>query len=220
MLVRELQCLLAALYCVDIEADVRDYLVTDAQSLAPWDQAARARDVAEKLLIEEGAGEIGLALYLDGGLLGRLEGLGPRERLCDVNLADFCLALEGVSHFNYVAWNAARDKCVTLLELEMQAEVDKYVGVRTLLSRQAPGGPHEPLLRSLFDAPAFDPALDAEEAGRYRHAARLAAGYCRSLESRYPGGTVHAGMLRELRSFYRWSQPDKLSHIHGASAIR
>ena len=48
-------------------------------------------------------------------------------RLDGENLADFWSALEGVSHFTYYAWNAARDKSVSLFELELQAEVDKFV---------------------------------------------------------------------------------------------
>ncbi len=48
-------------------------------------------------------------------------------------------ALEGVSHFVYLAWNAGHDKPVSLLELEMQAEVDKYVGSYWLMRRQLPG---------------------------------------------------------------------------------
>ena len=216
MLLRDLQSMLAAVYGVEIGVDVRDYLVTDTDALAAWDRAAQARETAERLLIEEGEAEIGLALYLDPQLLERLEHFDPRHRLCGSNLSDFCLALEGVSHFNYVAWNAAMDRRVTLLELEMQAEVDKYVCARMLLSRQAPGALGGRLVGSLFDEPGFDPELGATESERYRVAARFAAGYCLSLESRYPALAPGVAMLRELRSFYRWSQPAKISHIRSA----
>lgn len=216
MLLRDLQCLLATLYGVEIDADVRDYLVTDAAALAHLEQAGAARATAEKLLIEQGAGEVGLALYLDQSLLDRLALQDPRQTLCGRNLPDFCLALEGVSHFNYVAWNAALDKTVTLLELEMQAEVDKYLCARVLLNAQADSDLDACLLESLFDEPAFDAALSAEELGRYRDASRFAGQYCRSLECRFPAGPPRAAMLRELRTFYRWSQPAKVSHIRSA----
>ena len=216
MLVRDLQCLLATVYGLEIEADVRDYLVTDAGLLGQLEPAETARDTAEKLFIEQGVGQLGLALYLDQAVLDRLDRLDPRTTLCGHNLADFCLALEGVSHFNYVAWNAAMDKTVTLLELEMQAEVDKYICARTLLGGQVDQGMAGRLLESLFDEPSFDGALSAEELGRYRDAARLASRYCHSLECRFPAGLPRAAMLRELRSFYRWSQPAKVSHIRSA----
>jgi hypothetical protein len=104
---RELQCLLGALYGIEVAADVRDFLVTDRRALAPWQGDGAGRDAPEELLIEEGGQELGVALYLDADLLERLSGLDPRELLCGRNLADYCTAIEGISHFNYVAWNAA-----------------------------------------------------------------------------------------------------------------
>ncbi|MCC7259236.1 MAG: hypothetical protein IT486_12800 [Gammaproteobacteria bacterium] len=214
MLVRDLQCLLAALYGIDIGADVRDYLVTDSGALAPW--SAAVRDTAEQLFIEQGDGEVGLALYLEQALLDRLAADDPRRGLDGGNLADFCLALEGVSHFNYVAWNAARDTAVTLLELEMQAEVDKYACARVLLGAQATPAVEASLLDSLFDDPVFDPVLEPSALARYQDANRLAGRYCRCLQARYPAGAPPEAMVRELRAFYRWSQPAKVSHIRSA----
>lgn len=216
MLLRDLQALLSGLYGLDIAADVRDFLVTDAAALQPLGPVANDRDVAEKLLIEEADGEVGLALYLDPALLERLAAFDPLRCLCGCNLSDFCTVLEGVSHFNYVAWNAGLDKPVTLLELEMQAEIDKYVGARVLLARQTGGDIGNRLLGHLFDSPAFDEALGAEERSRYVDANRLAREYCHSLENRFPAGSPAAGMVRELRAFYRWAQPAKVSHIRSA----
>jgi hypothetical protein len=216
MLLRDLQCLLGTLYGIEVRPDVRDYLVTDATALRFWEDAGTARETEEKLIIEQGKGELAMALYLDGAVLARLEADDPRQQLCARNLMDFCLALEGVSHFNYVAWNAALDKQVTLLELEMQAEIDKYVSARVLLGQQEGGDIGGRLLERLFDGPVFDDALDAEELRRYQDATHLASRYCRSLESRYPAGLPGPAMLRELRAFFRWCQPAKMSHIRTA----
>jgi hypothetical protein len=216
MLLRDLQCLLEGLYGIETGADVRDYLVTCPTTLRVLEEDPAAREIEEKLLIEERDGELALALYLDPALLGRLAALDPRERLCGSNLADFCTALEGISHFNYVAWNAALDKPVTLLELEMQAEVDKYVGARTLLCRQGAGDIGHRLLDRLFDSPSFDAQLDEEERQRYADACRFAGRYCHSLENRFPAGPPGSDMVRELRAFFRWSQPAKVSHIRSA----
>lgn len=215
MLVRDLQCLLATLYGVEIGPDVRDYLVTDAVALGVTQAAGQVRKPAEQLLIEQGDGEIGLALYLEQAVLDHLAADDPRCTLDGRNLADFCLAVEGVSHFNYVAWNAARDTAVTLLELEMQAEVDKYACARVLLGAQ-PRPAQTRVLEALFDEPVFDPALDAVERERYVEASRLASGYCRRLQRRFPAGAPAAALVRELRSFFRWSQPAKVSHIRTA----
>ncbi len=85
------------------------------------------------------AGELALSLYLDPALLRRLEAADPLERLHGGNVADCLTALEGVSHFLYLVWNASHDRAVSLLELEMQAEVDKFIVSHWLLRRQVPG---------------------------------------------------------------------------------
>lgn len=216
MLLRDLQALLGTVYGTGVPADVLEYLVTDASWLRRWENPAQARDIEEKLLIREGGGELGVALYLDARLLQRLTAADPREQLCGRNLADFCTVLEGISHFNYVAWSAARDKTVTLLELEMQAEIDKYIGARLLLENQEGSDLGGRLFEHLFDEPLFDARLRPAELERYREACRFATRYCRSLENRFPTGRFAPDMVRELRAFYRLPQPAKISHIHAA----
>jgi len=214
MELRELQCLLGALYGIDVEADVRDYLVTDRRQLERW-HAPGDRMPDEELLIEEDGEELGVALYLDAGLVERVAAMQPRELLQAGNFGDYCTAIEGLSHFNYVAWNAARECRVTLLELEMQAEVDKYASARLLLSaRQQRALPR--LLPQLFAGARFDALLPAASLRCYEDAWALAARYCLSLEARFPAGASPEPMLRELRRFFRLPRPGKVSHIHAA----
>jgi len=47
-----------------------------------------------------------MSLYLDPALLQRLAREDPLTRLHAGNVADCWTALEGVSHFLYLAWNA------------------------------------------------------------------------------------------------------------------
>lgn len=216
MLLRDLQRLLQTLYGIDIDADVRDYLVTSATELRLLENDAAAREIEEKLLLEEIDGELAMALFLDAGLLERLAAMDPRERLCGRNLGDFCTALEGVSHFNYMAWNAAMDRTVTLLELEMQAEIDKYLGARLLLGQQPESDIGDRLVSRLFGSPAFDERLGPAERRRYEDACHLAGRYCHSLECRFPPGLPGGAMVRELRTFFRWPQTAKVSHIRSA----
>ena len=61
-------------------------------------------------------------------------------RLTEANLADYCTALEGVSHFLYSTWRLNWDAPVSLLELETQAEVDKYAATVFLVADQQGGG--------------------------------------------------------------------------------
>lgn len=211
-MLRRLQLFLSASYGIDPPEDVREYLVTDADWLRAI-EGDNGRETDEKLLILEQDGELELALYLAPELLSRLTASDPLTGLNAANLADFCTVVEGVSHFNYLVWNAAANRRVTRLELEMQAEVDKYLSVRAF----QPVDRHRDLARVLYDRPQFEAALDAEELERYTHACRFAGWYCRSLNRRYAAGPPGPPMLDELRHFFRLPQPEKLSHIHASA---
>lgn len=205
MLLRKLETLLHGLYGLDLKYAVDDFLITDAAVAGSLD--AGGRKIDEKLLIAEADGEADVALYIEQELLERLARHDPLTRLDADNLADFWAVLEGVSHFTYYAWNAARDKPVSLFELELQGEVDKFVTTMKLLRAQH-GREPDGLHAWLFDAPTLDPELDGDERERYRRANRYAAKYCRRLD-----GGDEAARQRELRHFYRLSQRSKLAHI-------
>ena len=123
--------------------------------------------------------------------------------------------MEGASHFMYLAWNAGHDKPVSLLELEMQAEVDKYVGSYWLMRRQFPDRFPAELLRLLFERTRIDSRLAAGRENLYREASRYAQMFCRRLERTLRGGRERsqAEVLTELRRFYRLTNARKVAHI-------
>jgi hypothetical protein len=224
MLLSRLQHLLGGIYDVDVAHDVYDFLVTDRASLP---HAARTGVADEELLVAqpaEGSDEVVMSLYLDPGLLERLTRQDPLRRLHAGNVADYWTALEGVSHFLYLAWNAGHDRPVSLLELEMQAEVDKYVVSYWLLRRQLPRRFPAELRHMLFERTRIDPRLSRARAGLYREASRYAEKFCRRLEqslARTAGGAAAAAaeseVLAELRRFYRLTHARKRAHIERQS---
>ena len=219
-MLRDFQSLLSTVYEIDHRLDVYDFLVTDPALLTQWEGPGSLRSTEEKLLILEYEDELAMLLFLDAELLARLFTQDPRHYLGRRNFADFCTVLEGISHFNYLAWNASADKSVTLMELEMQAEVDKYIGARAILhQQQVTSGLNDSLYRCLFENPEIDADLPPHEQVRYRDASTYAGRYCRSLEKRFPAGHFGPEMIDDLRTFYRLPQPDKVSHIQAASFI-
>jgi len=209
-----LQSLLERLYDVDIDHDVYDFLVTDRGRVPGLAPAAQARATEEELLLAETADGAGIALYLDPDLLRRLEGADPVGALTENNLADYCTALEGVSHFVYSAWRLECDLPVSLLELETQAEVDKYAVTVFLLADQQGGVYPAQVHARLFDRVSFDARLEPDQYLRYRTAHRCAAQYCRRLERRFVsrGQARIEALVRELRKFYRLGSAAKLRH--------
>lgn len=215
MVLRELQSLLGRIYDVEVAHDVYDFLITDRRDLAQWHGASAASGTPETLLVEQGDGRLDLALYLDAALLERLAASAPLERLHDGNLEDFCTALEGVSHFACVTWCAARGREVSVLGLEMQAEVDKYAAAVLLAGTQRGGALAHELHSRLFEQVRFRDDLAADARRMYEAANRYAARFCRRLEDRFlRRRTVRVDeMLGELRRFYRLGDAGKLRAI-------
>ena len=214
MVLNQLQSLIGRLYDVDMNYDVYDYLVTDRRDLQGAVPVNDTRALEEALLLAETPDGAGIALYLDASLLRRLEGDDPVGELTESNLADYCTALEGVSHFVYSTWRLHRDLPVSLLELETQAEVDKYAVTVFLLADQQGGDYPAQVHARLFDRVSFDARLEPDQYHRYRTAHRCAAHYCRRLERRFVsrGQARIEALVRELRKFYRLGSAAKLQH--------
>ena len=217
MVLRGLQSLLGNLYDVELRHDVYDYLVTDRKLLDKHPAVNDRRVLEEELLLAEGAegtDGAGVALFLDPDLIARLEKADPVGFLDESNLSDYCTALEGVSHFVYSTWRLERDSPLSLLELETQAEVDKYAITVFLLKYQQGGTYPSQVHARLFDRVSFDARLEPDQRERYRMAHRSAARYCRRLEQRFVNRGVARieGLLRELRKFYRLGSTAKLSY--------
>lgn len=211
---RGMQSLLGRLYDVEVKYDVHDFLVTDRRALSGIAVENDTRALDEALFVAETTDGAGLSLYLDPDLLQRLERADPLGALTEGNIADYCTALEGVSHFVYTAWRLDRDAPVSLLELETQAEVDKYAATVFLVGRQQGGRYPTEVHARLFDRVSFDSRLRPEQYDRYRTAHRCAAQYCRRLERRFVrrGEARIEALVRELRRFYRLGSTAKLRH--------
>ena len=207
-----LQGALAEIYDLPATPDVADFLMTDRARLASL-SAARSTD--EQLIVAEDGDTLSLGLFIDAAVLARLAQRDPYDALTGENLADYLTAAEGVSHFVYVAWNAGHDKPVTLLELELQAEIDKYVLAAWLLREQGAGRFPRELHRALFDRTRIDPVAAGARAGLYRMASRYAARFCRRIASRLENTARSASreLLAELRRFYRLGNARKLAFI-------
>jgi hypothetical protein len=212
MILRRIQDLIGGIYDVPIAHDVYDFLVTERTQLP---QSAPHASAEEELIIVEEPDAVGVSLYLDPQLLERLKRADPLERLDADNVEDYWTALEGVSHFVYFAWNAGHDKPVSILELEMQAEIDKYVATFALLRRQSPQRFPAELMRLLFERTRIDPNLAGARQRMYRAASCYAERFCRQLERGLRDSRAELGreVLAQLRRFYRLSDGRKMAHI-------
>ncbi|MEO1175373.1 MAG: hypothetical protein AAFX94_25465, partial [Myxococcota bacterium] len=140
-------------------------------------------------------------LYVDPGVLETMALHPPRERLQQNNFEAFCIALEGVSHFITLTWRAQRDWPISGLELEVQAEVDKFVTSWFLLAEQGICLRRSAavLWERLFVRTRIRAEVPDDERERYRSASRIAGEFCRTLfQVRRLGG-----VLEHTRAFFR-----------------
>ncbi len=153
----------------------------------------------EVVLLRESEGELEIALVLP-----------PESRQISAggSLDDVWLQVaEGVSHFIYLVERARTALPVTKLELELQAEVDKFVLSLGFCTESA-----QQLLERLFDNPHFLDPEDSEAGERYRLAHHLAARFV----SRVVVANDRERARERLRSFYRAGQAEKIRLANAA----
>ncbi len=207
-----LQQLLQRLYGVEVEESIDDYVISDAR-LAHILRGGPS-EAPEELLVHEEDDTLELSLYLAPELLARVDRGRPLERLEGRDVNAFCTVLEGVSHFLYLLSRARAERRVTRLELELQAEIDKYAVLGYLLRAQRQGTLPAWLPRWLFEAVRYRADLAADERTRYVTANAYARRYCRRLQSRYQWAWNGRALQAELRRFHAFGQAEKLRYIN------
>lgn len=208
----KLESLLTGIYDLRVDCRVQDFLVTERQHLP-----GTCRDAPgdEQLFVTTVDDELCMSLFLDRELIDRLQARDPNDELDQDNVADCWAAVEGVSHFLCVAHHAGHDRPVSLLTLELQAEIDKYIASFLLLRRRDPRRFPAELHSLLFRRTRIDPGLAAGRESLYRRASRYAARFCAKLEPRLRA-LCRSGDHRwqvDLRRFYRMTDFGKLRHI-------
>lgn len=212
-ILRALQGGLESIYRVESELDIRDFLVEEEART----ELAPERRPKEQVLLRQDGDDVEIGLYVDERTLVNLAANDPRRRLDEQNLPDFLLAVEGVSHFVCLSYRARQERPVSCVELELQAEIDKYLVV-LLVAWKQDGEPPRGLRERLFHRIAFHGDLSSEERDRYQLANQAADKYCESLEERYVLPRSLESLLAEVRQFYRKGMSDKLGYIEKLAA--
>jgi hypothetical protein len=183
---------LERLYQLDRLADVDDFL----------EEAADGQ--RETLLVREAAdGVVEMAL--------RVPRLGAKaiDLARDADLDPLCQIIEGVSHFVYLSHRAHADREATQLELELQAEVDKFVVLAAWLGEPDTVA-SATLRRRLYEDVSYAQDDSTEHGDRYRLANDRAHAFVRRLERDYVKARRWGEMRSALRRFYRVGQEEKL----------
>ncbi len=201
----QIQSALEHVYELTTPCRAADFVISDPHVRA-YLCAERTHTPDEELFVRSGEDGLELSLWLAPDLCTRLS----EDRLAP---ADFTLAVEGVSHFLYVVRSAGYERTVTALELELQAEIDKLLGLM-LFRDDATHSPRH-MHRWLYSGGTLAPDLTPSERERYRKANQWAARYWLELLERHPKGADDPRLTRELRRFYRLPRELKLARVSG-----
>ena len=206
MVEQRLQCLLETVYRIDGSPRVSDFRI-DRETLERFGAVEEHR--REVLLVHEDEDETFVALFIAQDVLRRAAPFATEK----VDLDALCVAVEGVSHFVYLTFcGTSLERPVSQIELELQAEIDKFLLLRFVFGHGADG-----LVQTLFDRYTLTDGLDGEEVGRYRTANRVARRYARWLDRRLATGSGGRA-LADARALYRKPFAAKLEHISCAGA--
>lgn len=165
------------------------------------------------LHIEDDALEIGL--YISPKILKLIETYDPQTNLNNKNLDAACVAIEGVSHLLYVHQKYMNKTPWSLLELELQAEIDKYILCVNWLKRQ--GGNGRELLGKLFERYSLLGGMNSSVAWRYQRATTMAQNFCRHIEINFIFKHRLEPARRALKEFYRLSHWQKIRTVSNLS---
>ncbi|MGD0678015.1 MAG: hypothetical protein ABSC94_21590 [Polyangiaceae bacterium] len=184
-LAKRVQGALERLYQLDRVADVGDYV-----------RGAEAGEREALLVYEADDGALEVSVRLP-----RLEAEADLDTMCQI--------IEGVSHFVYVVERARAGREASQLELEMQAEVDKWVVLGSAL--KAFDAAQSALLRArLYERVAFMDAPGTEVGDRYRVANDTANRFLRRVERDFLDGARFGEIRSALRHFFELGQEGKL----------
>lgn len=203
-LVNRLQQTLEYFYRVKGPVPVKDFCIRQEQLRALLGEERNPPPREALYLMKANDETTDIGLFIDPMEIKRAEGFvrAPRSESLDA----FCVALEGVSHFLYLTYcRVGLDRPVSQIELELQAEIDKYLCLRILF------GVKDTATR-LFRHFSWHDSVREEDQERYRVAHCEAKRYASWLDHKMRLGEIWT-VLDDARRFYRKPLGDKLAHI-------
>ena len=210
MLVDTLQATLQSHYDLAIPYTVNQFVSHDS-ALAEYLANGDIND--EALLVRQSSDTLEFTLYLDNSVLTQAS-LGSNKQSAIAGSLDaldsLCTVVEGVSHAVCLLWHAHHDRQLRALDLELQAEIDKYV---VLMGSVSNTSERSELHRRLFEQVRYIAPEGTALYERYRTASDFAASYCTWLTNTFVDQPDPRGLSSELARFYRLSGTAKFQRI-------
>lgn len=161
-----------------------------------------------RLLLRQTDSDIRACIYYPDAMIRHLEANPPQRGVDDDNVDDFAILVEEIDHLLVTAERAHVGRGVSLLELEVQANVSKDLVLARFLAGRRPrldSGSRTWLRHHLFHKRSYCDD-DAQVRARYDEASRYALRFLLGLEQ-----TPKAVRVATLRKFHRAPLSGKLA---------
>lgn len=166
--------------------EAKKYILSPKQ----FKKLSDATDEPQVLYMDEGS-DATLGIYLGSDIFHRIK---KNQKI--FSFKDFCVMAEEISHFIYIVWSKSNDKKINLLDLELQAEVDKYVLATNFFKSKGE------VFEKIFESFRMRKNLRKDEEERYYTAHRLGKKLASNLQKTKISSIQK---INWLRMFYRQS---------------
>ena len=216
-LIKELQKKIEKTYALDTGiTNIEQYIIGD-KGYEEFYAKEEIRTVVNshsgaKVLLRNAGDTLKVSIYYPDALIRELEDNDPRLGIHDENI-DLCASfVEELDHFLFIAQNYKSNRPFSLLELELQANVTKYLVLKYFIALQSRSlklskFDREYIRHHLFYKRQFD-VEDTTERKRYEDAGKFGMIYTEQIDL-----LSHEERLRDLRRFSRMTCPSKIKHI-------
>ena len=192
MLITEIQERIQTLYGLDAIPAITQFLISKEKIAS-----LHLLDRPQVVLCQK-AGEVELGVYL-----GETFGLKGEIGANDIQL--YAVLVEEVSHFIYLFWNMTHSQKFSLLDVEVQGEIDKFL----LLADQL--GFSDDLVQRLFGKYLLRDNLPKEEVTRYQKAHVLGKHFIKRI---LQADLNRSEMINFLRVFYRKGSTERIKEMY------
>ncbi len=217
-LIEELQRKIEKTYALDTGITNIDEFVIGNKGYKEFYAKEKIRTVVNnshsrsQVFIRDGGNRLRISIYYPDELIKVLEDNDPRLGLHDDNIDACASFVEELDHFLFIAQNYKLNRPFSLLELELQANVTKYLVLKYFIALQNKSvrlskSDKEYIRHHLFYKRKYDIEDDAEMK-RYEDAKIFGMIYTKHIDL-----LSHEDRLRDLRQFSRMTCPSKIKHI-------
>lgn len=203
-----LQLVLESYYDIDPPYCISEFVCHSAQTETGSAQCKGT--VPEMLVFREDSTNLDISLFLNASLLEGIDNHNYKNHWYSRNFENGCILLEGVSHFLYMVFNAHHDRQVSMLDLEVQAEIDKFIFSALHIDNTCSV---DSLLQRLFCNISYREEMSSELRYRYERANELGYAYCQWLADNFELRANNKSLLAEISKIYRLNGSTKQAHI-------